>query len=316
MNIIKPSALLITDSDPLSIVEDAARNCYKSPKSKTPKRRDKFLRKIILQNGHKSIAEHVGAGLMMLESSSTILNYIGHVPELARGLQILKLDYDEVTILSGNIRMWMELIDALGVYHSSDISHALSPLYPELIESAKYPKDNNKLITPFKTNLAATKEFKDTLIMVDGFKLNGDLDIEKHTLVTFKITGSRSMTHQLARHRRPVYSQESQRYINYTKKGAGVDFILPESLNDVMKDRVGRIVTDLERYYNELDVAPEDKRCILPNATASTVYMTTTISDWRHIIKARTDPHAQEEIRSIFKLIEKQLDNLLSSVLY
>jgi thymidylate synthase (FAD) len=52
---------------------------------------------------------------------------------------------------------------------------------------------------------------------------------------------------------------------------------------------------------------PQRARLVLPNSTATKLLMTTNLRQWLHIIEQRTSPHADEEIRYIFKQIRETL---------
>jgi thymidylate synthase (FAD) len=64
-----------------------------------------------------------------------------------------------------------------------------------------------------------------------AFKLGHESIIE-HVSVSVLITGSRSMSHQLVRHRLAAYTQESQRYVDYskTKFDNTLNVIVPPSI--------------------------------------------------------------------------------------
>ena len=57
----------------------------------------------------------------------------------------------------------------------------------------------------------------------------GHESVLEHASVTVRFTCSRAVSHQLIRHRIGAYSQESQRYVDYEKKGH-IAFIMPDGL--------------------------------------------------------------------------------------
>ena len=63
---------------------------------------------------------------------------------------------------------------------------------------------------------------------VQGLIRSGHESVLEHASVTVRIICDRACSHQLVRHRLAAYSQESQRYCNYGKKG--FQFIAPKSL--------------------------------------------------------------------------------------
>ena len=146
---------------------------------------------------------------------------------------------------------------------------------------------------------------------------------DEHDSRTFEIVCSRACSHQLVRHRSLSFSQQSQRYCNFSidKFGHSVDFIMPkfeenlkvnkEIPTEVIKGAYKEYFEQSEdMYFNLIDAGlkPEDARAVLPNATATTIVITGTTNDWKKFIALRDDSHAQGEIREIAKQIRKKLN--------
>lgn len=138
----------------------------------------------------------------------------------------------------------------------------------------------------------------------------------EHASVTAVIICSRAASHQLVRHRLGSYSQESQRYVNYCKKGYQVicppSIGLPSGEYDVRNGTssmsieqagwFGAISVALGTYEKLLESGskPEDARFVLPNACKTELATTFNLRQWRHVFKERAlNTHAQWEIRSI-----------------
>lgn len=148
----------------------------------------------------------------------------------------------------------------------------------------------------------------------------------EHQSMTAIVTCSRACSHQLVRHRIGAYSQESQRYVNYAKRGYQV--ICPPSIGvpageyELEPDGDGSLFlfnSDLkgEQRFWILDIAtsfwayerqikngmkPEDARYILPNACKTELAVTYNLRTWRHVIRERAlNKHAQWEIRGIMQ---------------
>jgi Predicted alternative thymidylate synthase len=83
------------------------------------------------------------------------------------------------------------------------------------------------------------------------------------------VEGSRALTHELVRHRLASYWQESQRYVDYAKTPPR--FILPPGIANSLTPLLDR----LSDGYNAVRgiALPEDARYILPNATASRIWV-------------------------------------------
>ena len=128
----------------------------------------------------------------------------------------------------------------------------------------------------------------------------------EHIKFTFHISGiSRSLTHQLVRHRIASYLQMSNRHAKPNKN----DYITPPSceikdINDL--DSVGcyyhNIINECYNCYESLikkGVPKEDARYILPPAFFTHITVTMNGRSLRHFLKLRLDEHAQWEIRKV-----------------
>ena len=134
-----------------------------------------------------------------------------------------------------------------------------------------------------------------------------------HTSYTFKVITSRDITHQLVRHRVLSFSQQSQRYVNFTldKNDGEITFIHPRFDDDTQayKDWYNECQNIESAYNGFIDdgLPPEVARCILPNCAKTIIYITGHYLDWQHFIDLRADSHAQEEIQYIAKKIDKEI---------
>lgn len=82
---------------------------------------------------------------------------------------------------------------------------------------------------------------------------------------------SRSLTHQLVRHRMASYMQESQHYIDYE---GGIVVVEPDVANEEEREAFYTACREANYNYNELvemGMAPYVARQVLPNATASRI---------------------------------------------
>ena len=129
----------------------------------------------------------------------------------------------------------------------------------------------------------------------------GHESIIEHASATFEISGiSRACSHQLVRHRLASYSQESQRYVDMSDP----QFVVPPDIaaNPRAMEIWEGVVDELKAAYRELrelGIRKEDARFLLPNATATRIVMSANFREWRHIIRLRTNPAAQWEIREL-----------------
>lgn len=120
----------------------------------------------------------------------------------------------------------------------------------------------------------------------------------EHASFTFGVEGiSRSLTHQLVRHRVASYSQQSQRYV----EAKNFSYIIPPTIKKDKKslEKYNVLMDSINKAYTELlEIAPkEDARYILPNATETKIIITMNARELFHYFKLRCCNRAQWEIR-------------------
>lgn len=125
--------------------------------------------------------------------------------------------------------------------------------------------------------------------------------------ICVKFVTDRAVTHQLVRHRLCSFTQSSQRYVNMTKEkfGSEVSYVIPEGLNDSAFETWRASMLMAESAYfkmiQEDKVPPEVARSVLPNSTATTIFVKANIREWRYIFKLRVSKHSQADIRELMK---------------
>jgi thymidylate synthase (FAD) len=130
----------------------------------------------------------------------------------------------------------------------------------------------------------------------------------EHFSISVKFITDRAVTHEIVRHRLAAYSQESQRYCNYSqdKYGNDVTFIKPRWCEEgsdlylMWKDSC----SNSEKVYLDLlkqGVKPENARSVLPNCTKTEIVMTANLREWRHVLKLRTSKQAHPDMQALMK---------------
>ena len=119
------------------------------------------------------------------------------------------------------------------------------------------------------------------------------------------ITTDRAVTHQLVRHRLCSFSQESQRYCNYSsgKFNGKVQYIKPIWFDTWSDDAKQAFLDHLEKatdtyMYLVSKGRPEEARAVLPNACKTQIGITTNLRELRHILRERCSG-AQAQIRQL-----------------
>lgn len=269
-------------------MEYCGRICYKSDSNINDTSYIKFLTNIY-KSGHTSVLEHER---VIFKSDSVVL------PKDNKYFVSTYINGNYY--ISANVRAWLNSTNKESIFYPY-----LKELYPFLFTEE-----------PVCAKSSKTK-------VIDG----KDVPVEcrdLHDAKTFKIIASRGCTHQLVRHRVFSFSQQSQRYCNFSgdKFGHSIDFIMPiindvkEFTEDQMEEAKVYMAKSFENSENEYfdliekyGLRPEDARNVLPNAAASIIVMTGTVKQWQDFFALRCDSHAQREIRDIANKIKEILND-------
>ncbi len=159
----------------------------------------------------------------------------------------------------------------------------------------------------------------------------GHLSVLEHGSVSFYLSGiSRSLTHELIRHRHFSYSQLSQRYV--PERDASM--VEPEVIasDPELHERFLAAAEAAQSAYDDLleglqkkfaDVANptlrrkqarQAARSVLPNATETRIVVTGNYRAWRHFIAMRASEHADVEIRALAVECLRQLKEKAANV--
>lgn len=142
----------------------------------------------------------------------------------------------------------------------------------------------------------------------------GHLSVLEHGSVTMYLTGiSRSLTHELIRHRHFSYSQLSQRYVPERDAAMVEPAVIaddPElhelflSAADLAQVAYVALLEGLEKRFADVPNATARRkqarqaaRSVLPNATETRIVVTGNYRAWRHFLAMRATEHADVEIR-------------------
>jgi thymidylate synthase (FAD) len=144
----------------------------------------------------------------------------------------------------------------------------------------------------------------------------GHLAVLEHASVSMYLTGlSRSLAHELTRHRHFSYSQLSQRYV----PDADATFVEPAVIAadpglheaflaaaDAALDTHRRLLDGLEKALDGVPNATLRRKqalqaatAVLPTATETRMVVTGNYRAWRHFIAMRASEHADVEIRRL-----------------
>jgi thymidylate synthase (FAD) len=159
----------------------------------------------------------------------------------------------------------------------------------------------------------------------------GHLSVLEHGTVSFYLTGvSRSLTHELIRHRHFSYSQLSQRYVPERTAAMVEPAVIAN--DPELHQRFHAAARASQQAYNELlaglekhfadepnatlrrKQARQAARSVLPNATETRIVVTGNYRAWRHFIAMRATEHADVEIRALAVECLRQLHKAAPNV--
>lgn len=131
----------------------------------------------------------------------------------------------------------------------------------------------------------------------------GHESVIEHASFTFFVEGiSRSLTHQLVRHRIASYTQQSMRYTDLTTMHEY--FIKPKTILDdkelnALFDETMSICKKAYDILRQKQIPAEDSRFVLPIATQTKIALTMNARELRHFFELRCCLRAQWEIREL-----------------
>lgn len=140
---------------------------------------------------------------------------------------------------------------------------------------------------------------------------SGHTSTLEHASFTFAVEGiSRACSHQLVRHRIASYSQQSQRYVDFSKKG--VLFIIPPAIKNNLQalKEFKKFLKQSERtyfYLRNLGISSEDARFVLSNAAETKIVITMNARELLHFFELRLCNRAQWEIRQLAQKMLKEV---------
>lgn len=144
----------------------------------------------------------------------------------------------------------------------------------------------------------------------------GHLSVLEHGSVSFYLTGiSRSLTHELIRHRHFSYSQLSQRYVPERDAAMVEPDVIAQDpeLHELFLQASADALASYEKLLEGLEArfadvpngtlrrkqARQAARSVLPNATETKIVVTGNYRAWRHFIAMRASEAADVEIRKL-----------------
>lgn len=172
--------------------------------------------------------------------------------------------------------------------------------------------------------------YKEQIKFIKSCIAKGHFSPLEHVSFTFLIEDiSRACSHQLVRHRTFKFNQQSQRYVD----GENFQFVIPDVVYDFgLENQFLDFIKPIQESYKTLQteltcklkerypgvperllkqMANENARSLLPNATTTQLIMTCDLHNFRNFINLRECVHAQDEIQEVAvscrKLVSKYI---------
>lgn len=193
-------------------------------------------------------------------------------------------------------------------------------LRPEFNKKATANKASNRVTKYVGKVYCATVPNHTLYVRRNGKPVWSGNSVLEHTSFTFYIENvSRAATHEIVRHRHFGFSQESQRFV-LEKRGR--DIVCPpllrenkeaqewlNNLADEAFDIRDGLVAQIKGERDDLKRKEivEAARAVLPNAAATSLFMTGNARSWMEFIDKRDSPAADAEIREVAQEIHEQL---------
>ena len=160
-----------------------------------------------------------------------------------------------------------------------------------------------------------SKDLQASRKMISAIVKAGHESCIEHASATFRLKDvSRTLTHELVRHRLFSFSQRSQRYV----KENDPSYIIPPAIKD--NPPVETVFLELmdkawKAYKILLDfgIKAEDARFVLPNACSTEIVVSGNFRQYRNFLKLRLSPRAQWEIRQAASIILDKLYEIAPS---
>ena len=310
MKLIKPSVEYIPQPEGVNSnniiqhIDKCARTCYKSEDKFDENKSYNFVQKLI-KSKHLAMLEH---GTVYLYLEVTPFNAFSH------------FEYPSAKFTTPY--NWSDVVGSIAAkYRSNPYSEVISSN-----DSRNYRKVH--ITTNFRV-LVENKWLDDL-----QFICASPTGYHKKRY-TMKFICDRGVSHELVRHRRMSFAQESQRYCNYSKDkfDNGITFIKPSWCDKEAMSVIGDIaaidtekssaefvlwltyLANAEKAYLkllEMGWTPQQARSVLPNATKTELIMTGFKEDWDHFFSLRyygTTGKPHPDMQYIAKLAFDELES-------
>ena len=302
-NFIESSAELITETDILKKIEIIGRTCYKSEDKIKEGSAEKFV-KNALEKKHYSILEHIPVYLTLMgdslfEAWSKFLIMYDRIrwmqkkvpPKKPTFFTVEQPDglekYQRITWVVFDLRYLAEIADDIDDAAQVIFEDTPAIYFYQALCTALSRSDTFGFINPTWHGMSDNNKLIWHDIYITSYNAMSEKVNNYFKFYTVKLICDRGVSHELVRHRNCAFMQESTRYCDYSDV---MNFILPSDLSVSEKSLMVTHCAETARRYSLLrgaGMSAEKARAILPNALATTLIITASIAEWRHILDLR-----------------------------
>lgn len=276
-------------------IERVARVCYKSEDKICEGSAEKMVRALIKRH-HEAMLEHESL-IFVIPEFEDYLKFAEFISFLeSDGTNcMLRTTYYNRGVVSGNIRMWREFVQAainivkIAEENDMDMPIAIPKVVADLLSyKQKWP------ILFDDMDMELVDVFDDYEMMPITQDQLTELEKMTHYMITVKFTVDAGVGREITRHRVASFAQESTRYCNYTKDGFGAEITVvkpcffDEGTDAYVAWENGCKAAEAA-YMALVDMGrtPQEARDVLPLSVKGELVMTAAVSEWRHFFSLR-----------------------------
>lgn len=249
---------------------------------------------------------------------------IGIYKQIERAARLCYKSEDKVT--ENSYKRFINMLNDKG--HNSPLEHGtvyLTTDLDEIIEKYKTNPYSRVIMHGWHGYITTNYRVLVENVWLDDLKYLCEPTKYHAKRISVYITTSRSISHELVRHRAFSFSQESQRYCNYSKDKFNneLTFIIPNWVTTTpsYKEKTGPTIADTEwsnvllkveeSYFTLLKEGwkPQQAREILPNSTKTELIMTGFENQWEQFFNLRCSPAAHPMMQELANKIKTLIHN-------
>lgn len=299
MKLEKPFIEILETSNVLKSIELAARTCYQSQDKITEDDSSaKKLVKNLIERKHYAMLEF-GDNLSFFIEERDMMNIMREICHLPAFGCINFTHFEEVYATSFNPRTAIEILDYIEpINYNPSIQNFFNSIYDNLHEDLRGKRERKE------RNYIKMENFDSNIIdSLDRFSK------PYHETVTVKMVTNRGVTHEIVRHRKSSFGQESTRYVDGIKN---MSFIEPEWIGE--KSDKGKVYfmdsmilsENSYKLLRENGWQKQEAREVLPNALKTEIVIKATINEWKHIFELRCAKDAHPEMIRVMEMIRDE----------